>query len=108
MTNVGFLFLSAMLNDCGIPTQPCFEAADSSRTSTVLVRTGHFTPIPNGCTPFKRDLKSYVSSGVINLDKPSNPSSHEVVAWMKRMLRYIEPSFTIYRIPEERGADDFA
>ena len=54
---------------------------------TVLVRTGHFTPIPCGCTPLKRDLKSYVSSGVINLDKPSNPSSHEVVAWVKRMLR---------------------
>lgn len=54
---------------------------------TVLVRTGHFTPIPNGCTPLRRDLKSYISSGVINLDKPSNPSSHEVVAWLKRMLR---------------------
>ena len=54
----------------------------------VMVRTGHFTPIPNGCTPLKRDLKSYISSGVINFDKPSNPSSHEVVAWVKRMLRY--------------------
>ena len=54
---------------------------------SVLIRTGHFTPIPNGCTPLKRDLKSYISSGVINLDKPSNPSSHEVVAWVKRMLR---------------------
>lgn len=55
--------------------------------NTVLVRTGHFTPIPCGCTPLKRDLKQYISSGVINLDKPSNPSSHEVVAWVKRMLR---------------------
>lgn len=53
----------------------------------VLVRTGHFTPIPAGCAPLKRDLKSYISSGVINLDKPSNPSSHEVVAWIKRILR---------------------
>ncbi|KAK0512998.1 hypothetical protein JMJ35_005015 [Cladonia borealis] len=53
----------------------------------LLVRTGHFTPIPVGCTPLKRDLNSYISSGVINLDKPSNPSSHEVVAWVKRMLR---------------------
>ncbi|KAI8241746.1 H/ACA ribonucleoprotein complex subunit cbf5 [Colletotrichum sp. SAR 10_96] len=53
----------------------------------VLVRTGHFTPIPAGCSPLKRDIKSYISSGVINLDKPSNPSSHEVVAWVKRMLR---------------------
>lgn len=24
---------------------------------------------------------------MINLDKPSNPSSHEVVAWLRRMLR---------------------
>ncbi|KAI9799682.1 MAG: centromere/microtubule-binding protein cbf5 [Sarcosagium campestre] len=53
----------------------------------LLVRTSHFTPIPHGCTPLKRDLKAYISSGVINLDKPSNPSSHEVVAWVKRMLR---------------------
>lgn len=56
--------------------------------SNLLVRTGHFTPIPVGCTPLKRELKSFISSGVINLDKPSNPSSHEVVAWVKRMLRY--------------------
>lgn len=27
------------------------------------------------------------SSGVINLDKPSNPSSHEVVAWLRRILK---------------------
>lgn len=30
------------------------------------------------------ELKRY---GVINLDKPSNPSSHEVVAWIKRILK---------------------
>ena len=27
------------------------------------------------------------SYGVINLDKPANPSSHEVVAWIRRILR---------------------
>lgn len=53
----------------------------------LLVRSGHYTPIPVGSSPLKRDLRSYVSSGVINLDKPSNPSSHEVVAWIKRILR---------------------
>ncbi|TLD29882.1 Serine/threonine-protein kinase [Venturia nashicola] len=55
--------------------------------TNLLVRTGHFTPIVAGCAPLKRDLKSYISSGVINLDKPSNPSSHEVVAWIKKILR---------------------
>jgi H/ACA ribonucleoprotein complex subunit 4 len=51
------------------------------------VRSNHFTPIPSGCSPLKRDIQSYIKSGVINLDKPSNPSSHEVVAWLRRILR---------------------
>ncbi|KAI7861993.1 H/ACA ribonucleoprotein complex subunit 4 [Spinellus fusiger] len=51
------------------------------------VRTGHYTPIPNGCSPLKRSLNEYVRYGVINLDKPANPSSHEVVAWVRRILR---------------------
>ncbi|WWC88569.1 centromere/microtubule-binding protein CBF5 [Kwoniella dendrophila CBS 6074] len=53
----------------------------------LLVRSSHFTPIPTGVSPLKRDLQTYIKSGVINLDKPSNPSSHEVVAWLKRILR---------------------
>lgn len=53
----------------------------------LLVRSAHFTPIPAGASPLKRDLKSYIKLGVINLDKPSNPSSHEVVAWIRRILR---------------------
>ncbi|XP_022093750.1 H/ACA ribonucleoprotein complex subunit 4-like [Acanthaster planci] len=51
------------------------------------VRTGHYTPLPSGCSPLKREFKDYVSSGFINLDKPSNPSSHEVVSWIKKILR---------------------
>ncbi|CAO2180413.1 unnamed protein product [Urochloa humidicola] len=51
------------------------------------VRTGHYTPLPSGHSPLKRPLAEYLRYGVINLDKPSNPSSHEVVAWIKRILR---------------------
>ena len=51
------------------------------------VRTAHYTPIPSGCSPLKRPLQDYLKYGVINLDKPANPSSHEVVAWIKRILR---------------------
>ncbi|KAJ1338960.1 tRNA pseudouridine(55) synthase [Batrachochytrium salamandrivorans] len=51
------------------------------------VRTSHYTPIPSGCAPLKRDLATYIKCGVINLDKPANPSSHEVVAWIRRILR---------------------
>jgi H/ACA ribonucleoprotein complex subunit 4 len=38
-------------------------------------------------SPLRRTLTEYVRYGVINLDKPVNPSSHEVVAWIKRILR---------------------
>jgi H/ACA ribonucleoprotein complex subunit 4 len=51
------------------------------------VRTARYTPIPVGSSPLKRSLQEYLRYGVINLDKPANPSSHEVVAWIKRILR---------------------
>lgn len=51
------------------------------------VRSAHFTPIPAGNSPLKRPLPSFLRYGFINLDKPSNPSSHEVVAWIRRILR---------------------
>lgn len=51
------------------------------------IKSTHFTPLPFGASPLQREIKDYVRSGYINLDKPSNPSSHEVVAWIKRILR---------------------
>jgi len=51
------------------------------------VRTNHYTPLPEGCSPLQRPIADYVSCGIINLDKPANPSSHEIVAWIKRILR---------------------
>ena len=60
------------------------------------VRSYHYTPIPVGNSPFNRPIKEYISQesicnikdryGCINLDKPANPSSHEVVAWVKKIL----------------------
>lgn len=55
--------------------------------SNLHIRTSHYTPIPCGSSPLSRSLKDHISSGVINLDKPANPSSHEVVSWIKRILR---------------------
>ncbi|KAH3806463.1 hypothetical protein DPMN_134783, partial [Dreissena polymorpha] len=51
------------------------------------VKTGKYTPIPCGCSPLKRPIGEYIKCGFLNLDKPANPSSHEVVAWVKRILR---------------------
>lgn len=80
--------------DFAIQPQSTTPALDTSKWPLLLkhydkmnVRTGHYTPIPSGFTPLKRPLADYIRYGVINLDKPSNPSSHEVVAWIRRILR---------------------
>lgn len=57
------------------------------RYDKLNVRTGHYTPLECGSSPLKRKLKDYLAAGFINLDKPANPSSHEVVAWIKKILR---------------------
>ncbi|XP_076435427.1 LOW QUALITY PROTEIN: putative H/ACA ribonucleoprotein complex subunit 4 [Babylonia areolata] len=51
------------------------------------IKTSHYTPVPNGFSPLTRPILEYMNTGFINLDKPANPSSHEVVAWIKRILR---------------------
>jgi len=80
--------------DFAIPSLKSTPKLDTSKWPLLLknydklhVRTGHYTPIPSGSTPLKRELKEYLSYGCVNLDKPANPSSHEVVAWIKRLLR---------------------
>ena len=40
-----------------------------------------------GCSPASRPIRDHLKYGIINLDKQSGPSSHEVVAWVKRILR---------------------
>jgi len=39
-----------------------------------------------GHRPEERPVQEYVRFGVINLDKPAGPSSHEVTAWLKRII----------------------
>ncbi|SOV82747.1 H/ACA ribonucleoprotein complex subunit 4, putative [Plasmodium reichenowi] len=51
------------------------------------IRTSHFTPLPMGNSPYSRNIEEYLKYGIINLDKPSNPSSHEVVSWIRKILR---------------------
>ncbi len=39
-----------------------------------------------GKIPYMRDVKELLRFGIINLDKPPGPTSHEVVAWIKKLL----------------------
>lgn len=53
----------------------------------LIVKNTDFTPFPCGYSPLRRPLREYLKYGVLNLDKPSNPSSHEIVSWVKRILQ---------------------
>jgi len=52
----------------------------------VIVKAEDVTNPDYGCMPEKRPIQEYLARGIINLDKPPGPSSHEVVAWVKRIL----------------------
>ncbi|MEM1834046.1 MAG: tRNA pseudouridine synthase A [Thermosphaera sp.] len=39
-----------------------------------------------GKLPYDRNIREHISYGVINLDKPPGPTSHEVVAWVKKLF----------------------
>ncbi|MEM2192544.1 MAG: hypothetical protein QXG38_02895, partial [Candidatus Hadarchaeales archaeon] len=53
---------------------------------TVLTKAHDTTDPAHGCEPRKRRLQDYLRLGAINLDKPRGPTSHEVTAWVKRVL----------------------
>jgi H/ACA ribonucleoprotein complex subunit 4 len=52
----------------------------------LLVKAEEKTDPRYGCRPEDRPLSDYVRLGIINLDKTAGPSSHEVTAWVKRLL----------------------
>ncbi len=39
-----------------------------------------------GWVPTMRPIDKYIQYGLVLLDKPPGPTSHEVVAWVKRIL----------------------
>lgn len=51
-----------------------------------LIKVDADTDAAFGHDPYTRPINLHIRFGIVNLDKPSGPSSHEVVAWVKRML----------------------
>jgi tRNA pseudouridine55 synthase len=41
----------------------------------------------HGCAPSDRPAQSLLEYGLVPLDKPRGPTSHEVVAWVRRLLK---------------------
>ena len=52
-----------------------------------MLTKAHDTTDPKyGHRPSERPAKEFIQYGTINLDKPAGPTSHEVAAWVKKIL----------------------
>lgn len=49
------------------------------------MRAEDITDPKYGCEPERRPILEHIRLGFLNLDKPVGPTSHEVVAWIKRL-----------------------
>ena len=55
--------------------------------TNLITKSKAITNPEYGCKHEEREITDYISKGVINLDKPSGPTSHEVDSWVKRILK---------------------
>jgi H/ACA ribonucleoprotein complex subunit 4 len=53
----------------------------------LLTKAEDHTDLKYGCKPSERPAKQYIKFGTINLDKPAGPTSHEVAAWVKKIMK---------------------
>lgn len=53
----------------------------------LLIKSEEKTNPKYGHKPEERPSEEYIRYGIINLDKPPGPTSHEVAAWVKRILK---------------------
>jgi H/ACA ribonucleoprotein complex subunit 4 len=52
----------------------------------MLVKSEDTTDEKFGKRPAERTIQEYIQKGVINLDKPAGPTSHEVTSWVKKIM----------------------
>jgi len=52
----------------------------------ILVKEEAETNPAHGCPPNKRPVEELINYGVVNIDKPSGPTSHEVASYVRRIL----------------------
>ncbi len=58
----------------------------SEKKRETLIKSEDKTDEKYGKKPAERPLEEYIRKGVINLDKPAGPTSHEVTSWVKKIL----------------------
>jgi hypothetical protein len=81
VSNLFDLVLLSLLRVISMRTTPPWGIVRELR-----VKAEEETDFSFGCPPSDRLLKDRLRFGVVNLDKPRGPTSHEVVAWTKKIL----------------------
>lgn len=56
-----------------------------------------------GCAPDERPIPVYIDQGIVLIDKPAGPTSHEVVAWVKAILGITKAAHTGTLDPKVTG-----
>lgn len=51
-----------------------------------LIKAESVTDLDHGCDPRERPIREHIQKGVVNLDKPMGPTSHEIDSWVKKIL----------------------
>lgn len=51
-----------------------------------LIKSEDTTDDNYGSKPIDRPIEKYIRKGVVNLDKPAGPTSHEITSWVKKIL----------------------
>lgn len=73
------------VKECGLDFVKKLDAI-ANISSEYIVKSDDDTDSRYGYIPTKRPIDIHIRYGLIVLDKPPGPTSHEVVAWIKRML----------------------
>ena len=87
---VTFYFLQAFVESdkSKIESLSLFTKEEAIRNDKdlIVLRENEATDAKYGSSPEERPLKDYVKYGFIALDKPQGPTSHEVVAWVRKIF----------------------
>ena len=68
-----------------------------------LEKVPAFTNPEYGCAPEARPIREHIERGVVVVDKPVGPTSHEVVAWVKDILKINRAAHTGTLDPKVTG-----
>lgn len=63
------------------------SAVPSAVNRELVAKVDDTTDPKYGCRPEDRPMSLHIKYGMMPIDKPAGPSSHEVVAWIKRMMK---------------------